>query len=72
MTPEFFIGKEETMAVKIDQDACIGCGVCEGIYPDLFEMGSDGKAHVKNVSSYDNDLASDAASQCPVNAISVE
>ncbi|MEJ5283496.1 MAG: ferredoxin [Brevinematales bacterium] len=60
------------MAVKIDQEACIGCGVCEGIYPDLFEMGSDGKAHVKNVSSYDSGLAQDAASQCPVNAISVD
>lgn len=64
--------KEVIMAVKIDQEACIGCGVCEGMYPDLFEIGPDGKAKVKSVDSYDEGLASDVASQCPVNAISVD
>ena len=59
------------MAVSIDQEACIGCGVCESIYPDLFEMSGEGKAKTKSVSSVDTDLAKDAASQCPTNAISV-
>lgn len=59
------------MAVSIDQEACIGCGVCESIYPDLFEMAGDGKAKVKSVASVDSDLAKDAASQCPTNAITV-
>jgi len=57
------------MAVKIDGDACIGCGVCESIYPDLFEMTGDGKAIAKNLSGYDAALAQDAASQCPTSAI---
>ncbi len=60
------------MAVTIDQNACIGCGVCESIYPDLYEMTGDGKAQVKALSSIDTDLAKDAASQCPTNAISVD
>lgn len=59
------------MAVSVDLDTCIGCGVCESIYPDLFEMSSDGKAHAKALSSYDSSLANDAASQCPVSAITV-
>ncbi len=59
------------MAVTIDQDACIGCGVCEGLYPDLFEMAGDGKAKVKDLPNYDTALAQDAASQCPTNAITV-
>jgi len=59
------------MPVTIDKETCIGCGVCESIYPDLFEMQSDGKAGVKNVSDYDASLANDAASQCPTSAITV-
>ena len=26
------------MAVKIDQDTCIGCGLCPSICPSVFEM----------------------------------
>jgi len=59
------------MAVTIDQEACIGCGVCEGLYPDLFEMSGDGKAKVKDLPNYDASLAQDAAAQCPTNAITV-
>lgn len=60
------------MAVKIDQVTCIGCGVCESIYADLFEMRSDGKAYVKERAEYDASLAQDAVNQCPVGAISIE
>ncbi len=60
------------MVVKIDQSLCIGCGVCESIYGDLFEMQGDGKAHVKEDVAYDVSLAEDAAHQCPVGAISVD
>ncbi|HDM92160.1 MAG TPA: ferredoxin, partial [Candidatus Korarchaeota archaeon] len=33
--------------VKVDQDTCIGCGVCSSLCPEIFEMGDDGKSHVK-------------------------
>ncbi len=59
------------MSVIVDQETCIGCGVCESVYPELFEMTDDGKAKVKDFSGYEMALAQDAASQCPVNAISV-
>ena len=34
------------MIAKVDQDTCIGCGLCPTICEDVFEMGDDGKAHV--------------------------
>ena len=58
------------MAVKIDEDACIGCGVCEGLYPELFKMEDDGKAHVTSLTAYDITLAREAVDQCPTEAIS--
>ena len=32
------------MKAYVDQDICIGCGMCSGIEPDAFLMNSDGKA----------------------------
>ena len=29
---------------KVDQDVCIGCGLCVGSHPSIFEFGDDGKA----------------------------
>ncbi|RKX43855.1 MAG: ferredoxin, partial [Thermotogae bacterium] len=30
--------------VTVDKDACIGCGVCENLCPEVFKLGDDGKA----------------------------
>mgnify|MGYP006306046353 CR=1 FL=1 len=57
------------MAVRIVPDLCIGCGECETLYPGLFEMRDDGKAHVREVDDYDENLAGEAEELCPVDAI---
>jgi ferredoxin len=58
------------MSIKVDQDLCIGCGACAAICPDVFKMGESGKAEV---TSQDNvECAKNAASGCPVQAISVD
>lgn len=36
------------MKVWIDQDLCTGDGICVEICPDLFFMGGDGLAYVKD------------------------
>ncbi len=53
--------------VRIDQSACIGCGCCAGTYPDDFKIGDNGLAEVVTGVAEE-----DAASICPVGAISVE
>ncbi len=59
------------MKVYVDKDACIGCGVCEGICPDVFLMNDEGKAETI-VPETEDSCAQDAADSCPTQAIKVE
>jgi ferredoxin len=59
------------MTVKVDAGKCIGCGACAALCPDVFEMGSDGKSHIKDTGACDKCDCKQAASACPVQAITV-
>ena len=54
--------------ISVDKEKCIGCGACEAICPEGFEM-KDGKAHVKNQKAK---CMKEAADSCPVQAISMK
>ncbi|MEM2954935.1 MAG: ferredoxin [Candidatus Pacearchaeota archaeon] len=58
------------MKVNIDKKKCIGCGACVAICDSVFEL-KDGKANAKKPET-DQECAKEAASSCPVNAISVK
>lgn len=62
------------MKAFVDKDTCIGCGLCPSICPDVFAMDDDGKAKaiVDSVPDELEDDADEAASSCPVEAITVE
>ncbi|WP_027623607.1 ferredoxin [Clostridium lundense] len=62
------------MRAFINKEACIGCGLCPSVAPDVFEMDDDGKARtiVEDVPSSSEDAAKEAESSCPTNAIATE
>ncbi|MCK5123501.1 MAG: ferredoxin [Candidatus Pacebacteria bacterium] len=55
--------------MTVDQELCVGCGVCAGLCPDVFEMQDDGKAKVVSKNDCDHN---EAINNCPVGAIETE
>lgn len=62
-----------SMKATVDRDLCIGCGLCAEMCPEVFEMGDDMIAAVivDVVPAGSEEKASDAATACPVEAISL-
>lgn len=62
------------MKVKVNKDACIGCGACAAICDKVFEINDEGLSVVKNeeVKKEDEQATKDAAESCPTGAIVVE
>ena len=61
------------MEAMVDQDTCIGCGLCTEMLPEVFEMNDMGKAQVReDHAEVEPDPLREAALSCPVNAIHVE
>ncbi len=59
------------MRADVDQDLCIGCGVCPDICPDVFELQEDDKAHVISDECEDGECCIEARDSCPVDAINI-
>ncbi len=60
------------MKARVDQDKCIGCGLCTSIAEAVFSFNDDGKAQAGEVSADDEAAVNDAVASCPVEAIEVE
>lgn len=58
------------MKATVDQDACIGCGLCANDCPEVFTMNAD-KAQGKEVPAGKEEAAKAAAANCPVQCIKV-
>ena len=61
------------MRATVDEETCIGCGLCAETCPDVFEMNDD-KAQVKvsEVPESALETCKEAAENCPVEAIQIE
>ncbi len=72
------------MKVKVNKDACIGCGACAAICDEVFEINDEGLSEVKVEENSENkeeflsvkeelqDEVRDAADSCPTGAIEIE
>ena len=61
------------MKAIVDQETCIGCGVCAQVSPEIYEMQGDKAVSIVDEIAEDKvDSAKEGADQCPVDAISVE
>lgn len=58
------------MKLKVNKDLCIGCGACQAVCPEVFEIEDDGLATV--ISAINDNVkedAIDAKEGCPTSAI---
>lgn len=62
------------MKAFVDRDACIGCGLCTTICPEVFEMDDEGIATViaDPIPADAKETAIEAKDSCPTEAISIE
>lgn len=59
------------MKVKVNKEACIGCGACAAICDKIFELNDEGLSEVKKseVSKDEEQATRDAIDSCPTGAI---
>ena len=61
------------MKVVVNEDVCLGCGLCAGMCDSVFKMNDAGKSEViKEVEDGEKDAVQNAIDSCPVSAISSE
>ena len=62
------------MRVVLDESKCSSLGMCEGVAPDVFEVGDDGALHLLQPSPPADRRAEmeEAVAACPTGALSLE
>ncbi|HHT78960.1 MAG TPA: ferredoxin [Actinobacteria bacterium] len=63
------------MEVRIDEDLCTGCGLCEETCPDIFKMNEDkdiAEVVKTDHDEYDEECIQEAVESCPSEAITTE
>lgn len=62
------------MKVKVNRDACIGCGACAAICDTVFEIDDEGLSVLKKeeVEEDEKQAVVDSLESCPTGAIETE
>jgi len=66
--------RKKEMKATVDQGLCIGCGICEGIVPEVFSLQNEPYAEVllDPIPEEFQDATREASEECPETAISIE
>jgi len=66
--------RKNEMKATVDQGLCIGCGICEGIVPEVFTLQNEPYAEVllDPIPEEYQDAVREAVEECPETAISIE
>ena len=60
------------MKLKVNEDLCIGCGACQAVCPEVFEVEDVAHTIVSEVPKELENDAMDAKEGCPTSAIEEE
>ena len=62
------------MKVTVDKDLCLGCGICEGIAPEVFSMANEPYAEVllDPIPEEFQDAVRESAEECPEECIIIK
>jgi ferredoxin len=61
------------MKAKVNKDLCVGCGPCQDICPEVFQIENDlAKVKVEIVPPENQETCYKAMENCPTEAISIE
>ncbi|MDY6873071.1 MAG: ferredoxin [Chloroflexota bacterium] len=62
------------MKVRVDEDLCLGCGICEGLAPEVFSLANEPFAEVlvNPVPAEFEDAVRQSEEECPEEAIFIE
>jgi ferredoxin len=61
----------EGIVIEIDRELCYGFGDCVSALPDVFQLDDEDKSVVVDPNAGSQDDLVEAASDCPVNAITI-
>ncbi len=57
------------MKFHVDEDLCTGCGICEEMCPEVFEVGDDDISHIISEEECEEHDIKEVAAECPSEAI---
>lgn len=62
------------MKAKVIENICIGCGACQALAPEVFEINDNGVSECTKtiIPEEDKEAVLEAQENCPTNAIDVE